>query len=77
MIMAGIDRCHDDKVITVFSSSNYCNRCGNQGGLLQLTFGESGEDPLWEDFIWTEDDTTVSEDKVKETNPPAYFTLDG
>jgi serine/threonine-protein phosphatase 2A catalytic subunit len=27
---------HDDKVITVFSCPNYCYRCGNPGGYLEV-----------------------------------------
>lgn len=36
MIMQGFTWSHGTNVVTVFSAPNYCNRCGNLGGIMEL-----------------------------------------
>ncbi|XP_059168083.1 serine/threonine-protein phosphatase 2A catalytic subunit beta isoform-like [Physella acuta] len=36
MVMEGYNLCHGGHVITVFSAPNYCYRCGNQAGLMEV-----------------------------------------
>eukprot|EP00056_Hartaetosiga_gracilis_P019541 m.14761 g.14761 ORF g.14761 m.14761 type:complete len:307 (-) comp7762_c0_seq1:233-1153(-) len=36
LVMEGYNWSHDRNVVTIFSAPNYCYRCGNQGGILEL-----------------------------------------
>lgn len=36
LVMDGYSKTHQDQLITVFSAPNYCYRCGNLGGLLDI-----------------------------------------
>ncbi|CAL1537978.1 unnamed protein product [Lymnaea stagnalis] len=36
MVMEGYNWCHGGHVVTVFSAPNYCYRCGNQAGLMEV-----------------------------------------
>ena len=36
LVMEGYNWCHDHNVVTVFSAPNYCYRCGNQAGIMEL-----------------------------------------
>eukprot|EP00043_Microstomoeca_roanoka_P000196 m.27149 g.27149 ORF g.27149 m.27149 type:complete len:307 (-) comp10179_c0_seq1:128-1048(-) len=36
LVMEGYNWSHDRHVVTIFSAPNYCYRCGNQGGILEL-----------------------------------------
>eukprot|EP00049_Salpingoeca_infusionum_P028115 m.36383 g.36383 ORF g.36383 m.36383 type:complete len:303 (+) comp9990_c1_seq2:533-1441(+) len=36
LIMEGYNWSHERNVVTIFSAPNYCYRCGNQGGILEL-----------------------------------------
>ncbi len=35
-VSSGYDLCHDDKIVTVFSAPNYCDRHGNKGAVCVL-----------------------------------------
>ena len=36
LVMEGYSFKHDNKLITVYSASNFCDRCGNQGALIEI-----------------------------------------
>ena len=36
LIMEGYNETHEGNVITVFSAPNYCYRCGNQAGIIEM-----------------------------------------
>ncbi|EDQ91891.1 uncharacterized protein MONBRDRAFT_21183 [Monosiga brevicollis MX1] len=36
LVMEGFNWSHDRNVVTIFSAPNYCYRCGNQGGIMEL-----------------------------------------
>lgn len=36
LVMEGYNWSHERHVVTIFSAPNYCYRCGNQGGILEL-----------------------------------------
>ena len=36
LVMEGYNWCHEKKVVTIFSAPNYCYRCGNQAGIMEL-----------------------------------------
>jgi serine/threonine-protein phosphatase 2A catalytic subunit len=36
LVMEGYNWCHDRNVVTVFSAPNYCYRCGNQAGIVEV-----------------------------------------
>ena len=36
LAMQGIEYNHDNQIVTVFSAPDYCGRCGNSGGILEL-----------------------------------------
>jgi serine/threonine-protein phosphatase 2A catalytic subunit len=36
LIMEGYNWCHDQQVVTIFSASNYCYRCGNQAAIMEI-----------------------------------------
>eukprot|EP00730_Choanoeca_flexa_P016927 TRINITY_DN8084_c0_g1_i2.p1 TRINITY_DN8084_c0_g1~~TRINITY_DN8084_c0_g1_i2.p1 ORF type:complete len:308 (+),score=36.69 TRINITY_DN8084_c0_g1_i2:45-968(+) len=36
LVMEGYNWSHDRNVVTIFSAPNYCYRCGNQGGIMEL-----------------------------------------
>jgi serine/threonine-protein phosphatase 2A catalytic subunit len=36
LVMEGYNWCHERNVVTVFSAPNYCYRCGNQAGIVEL-----------------------------------------
>ena len=36
LVMNGYNWTHKDKVVTIFSAPNYCYRCGNEAGMLQV-----------------------------------------
>ncbi|OMJ69855.1 hypothetical protein SteCoe_32311 [Stentor coeruleus] len=36
LVMEGYNWCHERNVVTVFSAPNYCYRCGNQAGIVEV-----------------------------------------
>ncbi|OHT02016.1 Serine/threonine-protein phosphatase 2A catalytic subunit alpha isoform [Tritrichomonas foetus] len=36
LVMTGLEFAHDDQVVTIFSAPDYCMRCGNTAGVLEL-----------------------------------------
>jgi serine/threonine-protein phosphatase 2A catalytic subunit len=36
LVMEGYNWCHAQNVVTIFSAPNYCYRCGNQAGIMEL-----------------------------------------
>jgi len=36
LVMEGYSWCHDKNVVTIFTAPNYCYRCGNQAGVMEL-----------------------------------------
>lgn len=36
LVMEGYNWSHDKRVVTIFSAPNYCYRCGNQAGIMEL-----------------------------------------
>eukprot|EP00871_Galdieria_phlegrea_P001314 jgi/Galph1/2183/GphlegSOOS_G839.1 len=36
LVMEGYNWCHSQNVVTIFSAPNYCYRCGNQAGIMEL-----------------------------------------
>lgn len=36
LIMEGFNETHENNVITIFSAPNYCYRCGNQAGIIEM-----------------------------------------
>ncbi|OMJ75510.1 hypothetical protein SteCoe_25325 [Stentor coeruleus] len=36
LVMEGYNWCHEKNVVTVFSAPNYCYRCGNQAGIVEV-----------------------------------------
>ena len=36
LVMEGYNWSHDRNVVTIFSAPNYCYRCGNQAGVMEL-----------------------------------------
>jgi serine/threonine-protein phosphatase 2A catalytic subunit len=36
LVMNGYNWSHEQKVVTVFSAPNYCYRCGNEAGIMEV-----------------------------------------
>lgn len=36
LVMTGYNWSHEQKVVTIFSAPNYCYRCGNEAGIMEL-----------------------------------------
>lgn len=36
LVMTGLEYAHGDQIVTVFSAPDYCGRCGNPAGILEL-----------------------------------------
>jgi serine/threonine-protein phosphatase 2A catalytic subunit len=36
LVMSGLEYAHNNQLVTVFSAPDYCMRCGNLGGILEL-----------------------------------------
>lgn len=36
LVMTGLEYAHDKQIVTIFSAPDYCLRCGNTGGVLEL-----------------------------------------
>lgn len=36
LVMEGYNWSHDNGIVTIFSAPNYCYRCGNQAGIMEL-----------------------------------------
>merc|ERR1719494_480730 len=36
LVLEGYNWMHDNRVITIFSAPNYCYRCGNTGGMMEV-----------------------------------------
>lgn len=36
LVMTGLEYAHDNQIVTIFSAPDYCLRCGNTGGVLEL-----------------------------------------
>ena len=44
-VASGIETCHDGKLFTVFSASNYCGKSGNRGAVLRLKRSDKQPQP--------------------------------
>jgi serine/threonine-protein phosphatase 2A catalytic subunit len=36
LVMSGLEFAHDNQIVTIFSAPDYCQRCGNSAGILEL-----------------------------------------
>jgi serine/threonine-protein phosphatase 2A catalytic subunit len=36
LVMTGYNWSHEQKVVTIFSAPNYCYRCGNEAGIMEV-----------------------------------------
>ncbi|CAD8120429.1 unnamed protein product [Paramecium sonneborni] len=66
LVMEGYSLAHDRNVVTIFSAPNYCYRCGNQAGIMEV------DENLRQTFIQF-DPAPRSENETVPKRVPDYF----
>ena len=54
-VASGIETCHDGRLFTVFSASNYCGKSGNRGAILRLQRNDKLPQPKYA-MTWKNED---------------------